>query len=226
MLHRHGASVLAGLSLVALLSACGDDGDKSGGQEQAIGNADCSDPGQNPYAEIECVNTFMGDCFVPTGMCMGVVSQAELGKTTLTWESGHTVVADPYFSLDGVDFSDPQAAAAALQESSGADITITGANGVSCASGTERMKQMTADGTMCEALTIYTNSSGQTLTYCFDASGNGTVSCSSNGMTYDVSGGKEASNCQSGSQATGQCTVEVEELDTSSLPNGATLPGQ
>jgi hypothetical protein len=200
----------SGACLALLLcGACGDDGDKSNGSTSAIGNADCADPKENPYAEIACVTEFMGSCFMPAGACMGVVDTVSLGETTLTWESGDEVQATPYYDFAGIDFTDPEAAADAVKRSSGSDVTIKGANGGSCATGRSRLDQTGPDGKLCASHTVYTNNAGQTLTYCFDEGGSGTVTCSSNGMSYPIKNGNEASNCQSGSTASGQCEIEV-----------------
>lgn len=215
MKHVAGWMIALGLSMA---TGCGDEDKGKGGSDQAIGNADCSDPGENPYAEIECVTSFMGACFAPSGMCSGVVDTLSLGKTTLTWESGDVVEATPYYDVSGIDFNDPQAAADAISKSSGADVVIRGAGG-SCATGKTRMKQTDASGKTCASQTVYTNNQGQTLTYCFDEAGNGTVACSSNGMTYEVKGGDRASNCQSGSTAQGQCEIEV-KMPSGNLPTG------
>ena len=213
-----GVLIMVGLSLAG---ACGDDGGGApGGGDQTIGNADCSDPKQNPYTEIACVTSFMGACFAPSGSCAGVVDTASLGKTTLTWDSGDVVEATPFYDLSGVDFTDPTAAADAVGKSSGADVVIRGSNGSTCATGTSRRDQAGPNGQTCASHTVYTNSVGQTLTYCFDESGKGTVTCSENGMSYEVAGGDRASNCQSGSTAQGQCEVEVK------MPSGGFGPGQ
>lgn len=209
---------------VGVVVGCGDDGESgSNGSNQAIGNADCSDPSANPYAEIACVTSFMGDCFQPSGSCSGVVDTLSLGKTTLDWESGDSVEATPFYDFSGIDYSNPEAAAEAARKSSGADVVITGKGGSTCATGTSRLEQTGADGKACASHTVYRNQNGQTLTYCFDASGNGTVTCSSNGMSYQVKGGDKASNCQSGSTASGQCDIEVKMANPGDFTAG--LPG-
>ncbi len=218
-------SWLSGACVLALVSgACGDDGDKgSSGSESAIGNADCSDPKENPYAEIACVTDFLGACFMPSGACMGVVDTASLGKTTLTWESGEVVEATPYYDFGTIDFTDPNAAAEAIRRSAGSDVVIRGASGGSCAQGRSRLDQTGPDGKPCASHTVYTNSAGQTLTYCFDESGDGTVTCSANGTSYPIKGGNKASNCQSGSTASGQCEIEVKQ--PTQQTGGAQIPG-
>jgi hypothetical protein len=202
---------------IALL-ACGEDDGDVGNQQSAIGNADCSDPKQNPYAEIACVQQFLGTCFAPTGMCEGVVDVASLGKTTLQWDSGHRVEATPFYDLSSIDFTNPQQSQDALKKSAGSDVVIKGASGNSCATGRSRLDQPGPAGKLCASHTVYTNSAGQKLTYCFDDEGNGSVTCSSNGMSYDVKGGEDSSNCQTGSQAAGGCTIEVKQPTTPQLP--------
>src|SRR4051812_2682256 len=128
MTQRRGVSSAACFALMALMGACGDDGNDSSGQQQAIDNADCSDPGQNPYAEIACVTDFMGACFVPTGMCTGVVKTSELGKTTLTWTSGHSIEAEPFIDF-AFDPANPTVSVENATKSSGADILIKDASG-------------------------------------------------------------------------------------------------
>lgn len=215
---------LTAVLAIGLLMACGDDGDSGpGGNDQAIGNADCSDPAANPYAEIECVTSFMGDCFLPTGACSGVVDTVSLGKTTLEWESGESVEATPFYDFSGIDFNDPSSAADAARKNSGADVVINGKGGNTCATGMSRLEQTTPEGKSCASYTVYRNNSGQTLTYCFDEGGNGTVTCSSNGMSYEVKGGDKASNCQSGSTAAGQCDIEVKMANPGDFMAG--LPG-
>jgi hypothetical protein len=217
---RLGSVGIGMASLIVI--ACGDDGGASSGQQSALGNADCSDPKQNPYAEIACVTQFLGSCFAPMGECTGVVDVANMGKTTLDWTSGHRVEATPYYDLSKVDFTNPQAAADAIRSSSGSDVAIKGASGNSCATGRSRLDQTGPKGQPCASHTVYTNGAGQTLTYCFDDSGKGTVTCSSNGMTYDVKGGDGSSNCQSGSTASGSCEIEVKQPPG---PGGVSLPG-
>lgn len=70
----------AALSLT-LATGCGSD-DK----DEDSGAADCDDPSSNPYAGT-CVETYLSDCWDPSGECEGVI-ETTTGNSSFTWENG------------------------------------------------------------------------------------------------------------------------------------------
>lgn len=183
--------LLAALAL-GLTLGCGDkdDADSGGSADGADGTTaatgDCSDADYNPYAGT-CVESFLADCFDPSGACDGVATAT--GDVTLEWASGATVETT-------VDYSDPL--------NPGANTTITSSTGEICATG---VTQSNASG--CASLTVYTRPDGATQQYCSQSDGSTTVTCD-DGTTVAVSSSQSsgAEQCQYGDAEA--CTVDIQ----------------
>ena len=161
-------------------------------QQQSPQQVDCTDPADNPYAGT-CVESFLADCFDPSGACVGEVSQAGVD---LTWDNGAEV-------LNTIDYSDPYSPRTTTELSS--------SGGAMCATGlteTHALDQ-TAE---CYSTTTYTRASdGQRLTFCVRTDTSMKVTCD-DGSTFEVDGqaAHGASLCQYGNEA-GACEVEVSD---------------
>jgi hypothetical protein len=88
------------LFLVLGLAACSGDKDEetTDGTEPAV--VDCADPASNPWYGT-CVETFMADCFDPSGACDITIGQT--GSTTLEWANGASVVTSVGFGGGGLE---------------------------------------------------------------------------------------------------------------------------
>ncbi len=182
------------LLALALTAACFDKGDDSGssadgtdGADGAAASGDCGDSSYNPYAGT-CVETFMADCFDPSGECEGVATAT--GDVTLEWANGANAVTTTDYS----DVSNIQIRT-----------VLTASNGTECAVGIT-----TTNTGGCYSQTVYTRSSdGGTQTYCTQADGSVTVTCD-DGSTVDVSSSQSsgAEQCQYGDAEACDVTVE------------------
>jgi hypothetical protein len=70
-----------------LAPGCGSD-DK----DEDSGAADCDDPDSNPYAGT-CVETYLADCWDPSGECEGVI-ETTTGNSSFTWENGASMTTE------------------------------------------------------------------------------------------------------------------------------------
>ena len=198
------STALLGLALVAS-AGCEDEEDSSAGSTQQ-GQTDCTNDAENPYADT-CVETFLTDCFDPSGACTGEVDLT--GSVTLEWASGATVQTDVI--IDATNITPGQVPD---QSSAEANTTLTGSGG-QCATGQTRNM---VDG--CASRTIYTRSSdNMTMTFCIKDDESVEVTCP-DGTTFTAE--QDAPDCQWGSGSEGGCTIE--EPDTSDFGFGD-LPG-
>lgn len=161
----------AALSLT-LATGCGSD-DK----DEDSGAADCDDPSSNPYAGT-CVETYLADCWDPSGECEGVI-ETTTGNSSFTWENGAQMTTE--VTVSGTS-------AAVLT-------TLYNSGGVECA-----VAETVQGGGGCFSQTTYTRTAdGATQTYCTQEDGSVTVTCD-DGSTVDVSSGQSAAaeECQAG----------------------------
>lgn len=163
-----------------LAPGCGSD-DK----DEDSGAADCDDPASNPYAGT-CVETYLADCWDPSGECDGVVDPTT-GSTSFTWENGAAMTSE--VTISGTS-------AVVLT-------TLYNSGGVECA-----VAETIQGGGGCFAETTYTRTAdGATQTYCTQEDGSLSVTCD-DGSTVDVSSAEAdaASTCQAGGD-TQECST-------------------
>ena len=184
---------LAPLTLCLALSVtwlgCGDDSssDDSSTQQQAV---DCTDAAQNPYAGT-CVETYVADCFDPSGACMGSLDMMT-GMTTLVWESGANV--ETSIAIDPANPTMP-----------GAMTTLTSSGGMACATA---LSSNNTDG--CASKTVYTRASdGAELVFCIQADTSMEITCpDGSSFTVDAQQSQAAEQCQYGGGDAEACTFE------------------
>jgi len=164
-----------GLALVACSGDGKDDETPDDGSTPA-GAVDCADPAANPWSGT-CVETFMADCFDPSGPCD--ITIAATGATDLVWENGAAVVSATTFDGGGV----------------ATETDYIASDGTVCATGITRL--MDAG---CDSRSVLTRGSdGAVMEYCLFQDGSMDVTCP-DGSTASASSDESAgaSACQYG----------------------------
>lgn len=142
--------------------------------------ADCDDPDSNPYAGT-CVETYLADCWDPSGECEGVI-ETTTGNSSYTWENGAQMTTE--VTISGTS-------AVVLT-------TLYNSGGVECA-----VAETLQGAGGCFSQTTYTRTAdGATQTYCTQEDGSLSVTCD-DGSTVDVSAAESdaAGACESGGDA-------------------------
>jgi hypothetical protein len=172
-----------GLALVA----CSGDGKEEENEEPSgtnPGAVDCADPASNPWSGT-CVETFMADCFDPSGVCD--ITIGATGATDLSWDNGASVVSTTTFDGSGVV----------------TETDYIASDGTVCATGITRLM----DGG-CDSRSVLTRGSdGAVMEYCLFQDGSMDVTCP-DGSTASASADESAAAgaCQYGDDA-GACTL-------------------
>lgn len=176
---------------ILMAFACGGKDEATSADTDAPATGECSDASYNPLAGT-CVETFLADCFDPSGACEG--SFDIMGNGTLMWDNGATVETS-------LDLSNPMSPASLTE--------LISSTGAVCAEG---RSENNVGG--CASQTVYRRPDGATQTWCIQMDGSYSITCD-DGTTVSVSAAQAGAiqTCQYGSDA-GPCSVDLPTMPT------------